>query len=220
MNKTDIKNIKKEIKKREASDYQWINGGELTREQIESKSLNELNELVNSFTEGTFNNAAIKAKEIIDRLFAKYGEDDDNMIALYAANCPERSTYGCGQGLDIVDFNDDKYNKLYKPICRKWEGLNYWSRSKMSDKEIQEWDAKWAEYDNDMKPLYNLLNDLKIPTAEYYWREDNEALNECWYGVIGIMKDYRVVSFVIRDDGMLCDEEGYETFYNSVLQQL
>ena len=35
-----------------------------------------------------------------------------------------------------------------------------------------------------------------------------------------IMKDYKAVSFVIRDDGMLCDEDDIESFYNSIIIDL
>ena len=67
--------------------------------------------------------------------------------------------------------------------------------------------------------LKTILENLKVPSAYSYWEDDNDALNECWYGVIGIMKDYRAVAFVIRDDGMICDEEGYNTFHNSVIEK-
>ena len=69
--------------------------------------------------------------------------------------------------------------------------------------------------------MFKKLNTKEISKCEEevtkYWDKENEAINECWYGVHGITKDYRIVAFVIRDDGMLCDEESFDTFYNSTL---
>ena len=63
-----------------------------------------------------------------------------------------------------------------------------------------------------------LVHNLKIKDAYDYWENDNGALNEYWYGVIGIMKDYKVVAFVIRDDGMLCDEKAYISSNNKIIK--
>lgn len=60
---------------------------------------------------------------------------------------------------------------------------------------------------------------MKIKDAHDYWKDNSDALNEYWYGVIGIMKDYQVVAFVIRDDGMLCDKNGYDTSNNTIVKR-
>ena len=94
----------------------------------------------------------------------------------------------------------------------------------MSKEEREEWKETWGvKFDK----LYELSDDLNtllyaigIDDAENRWLDDNGALNEYWYGVVGITKDYKVVSFVIRDDGMLCDEYSMESSHNSILKQL
>ena len=52
-----------------------------------------------------------------------------------------------------------------------------------------------------------------------HWEDNNASLNEYWHGVIGIMKDYRVVAFVIRNDGMLADKRGYENSENQIIKR-
>ena len=74
------------------------------------------------------------------------------------------------------------------------------------------------EYYKDIEKLTDILYNLKIKDAYDYWENDNGALNEYWYGVIGIMKDYRVVAFVIRDDGMLCDQQVYTSSNNKIIK--
>ena len=60
---------------------------------------------------------------------------------------------------------------------------------------------------------------VKIKNAYDYQEDNNASLNEYWRGVIGIMKDYRVVAFVIRNDGILADERGYENSENQIIKR-
>ena len=222
MNKVDLENIKKELAKREAANYVFEGGGELSKDDIMLRTTEELTKLVEDFNNATTNTASAKIREIVDEMFAKYGEEGDNMVLLSAAFCPEREVYEVDEPFSI-NFNDDRWNRLYKPICRNWEGSCYWDRKDMSKAKIAEWDKKWDEYYKDVTRLCEQVDKVNNPvvcsSAEEHYEDDNEALNEYWHGVIGIMKDYRLVAFVIRDDGLLCDEKGYETFHNEVLYQ-
>ena len=75
------------------------------------------------------------------------------------------------------------------------------------------------EYYEDIDNLANVLRNLKINDPYDYWEYNNASLNEYWHGVIGIMKDYRVVAFVIRNDGILADERGYENSENKIVRR-
>lgn len=217
MNKADIENINKELKKRSASNYKWNEKGDLTKDEVMLRTTKELQQLIDDFKNNETKTAADKVKKIVDELFAKYGEEGDNMIVFSAAYVPERTTYECEEPLADINFNWREYNKLYLPICRNWECAGYWDRKDRDAKELAEWDKKWEEYYKDIDRLKEEIYKIKeIVPAEELWEDDNDALNELWYGVVGIMKDYKVVSFVIREDGMLCDEDSYQSFHNSI----
>ena len=221
MNKIDIENIKKELAKRNAANYEWADGGDMVKDDIILRTTKELKQLIKDFENNINQAASIKVKELVDKMFEKYGEEGDNMIALTSAYCPERST----SESDPMDIDwggfENRYNQLYFPICRNWDCGNYWTRQNKDEETLNKWREKWNEYLTDLNQLQNELKNIKQYCSAYqYYKDDNDAINECWYGVIGIMKDYRLVSFVIRDDGMLCDEEGYKTFYNSVIIKL
>ena len=223
INKVDIENIEKELKARKTASYSIKSGGTLSKEELKGKSESELKQLISDFKSSKETIAIREIKELVDNLFKKYGEEGDNMIAISCAYVPERKTYADEEGpLSAIDFNGfgHRYNKLYYPICSDWECANYWGRKDRIKEELEEWDKKWEEYWQDINELQGKLDDIDIPTAEEYWGNDNDALNECWFGVIGIMKDYRIVAFVIRNDGMLSDEDDYESFYNKVVRKL
>jgi len=219
MNKIDIANIKKELAKRKAANYDWKDGGEMTKDDIMLRTTKDLNQLLEDFTNNANKNAEENTKKLVDEIFAKWSDNEkDNMIVISAAHCPERSVYEVDNPLDDIYFGDDEYNKLYKPIGRDWEGRSYWDRKDMTKEQLDECDKKWDPFFEDVHRLRDAMYNIKgVTDAESYWCDDNDALNECWYGVIGIMKDYRIVAFVIRDDGMLCDEDGYETFNNEII---
>ena len=219
MNSIDIKNINKELEKRKASNYYWAEGGEMSKDDIMLRTTKELEQLLTDFENKTNDDAALKVKKLVDKMFEKYADENDNMIAISAANYIERSTYE--QDPMDIDWNgfSHKYNQLYFPIGAEWDCGNYWSKEGKDKETLDFWKKKWDEYNKDLQELTTELYKIKnIFSAEDYFKDNNDAINECWYGVIGIMKDYRVVSFVIRDDGMLCDEEGYDTFYNTVIR--
>ena len=198
MNHADYRNAKEIVRLRETKPT-FEKGGELTVDELEKKTTEELKSLIDSFESNEKNVAIENIKRLVDEIFEKFGKEGDNMIVLSAANFIEHEVCESGDPLSDIDFErDERWNKLYFPINR----FN-------------------TEYDNLYKELrFNLFTKLNVPYADEQWETCNDALNEYWYGVIGIMKDYRVVAFVIRDDGILASNDDYESFNNEVLYEL
>lgn len=199
MNSIDKKNIKELIKLMEFKP-EFEEGGEISISDLLNKDINQLKDLVKAFDDRAQKAGESKVKELVDTIFNKFGDEESNMIVLSAAYVPERTTYELEEPLECINFDgfEHRYNKLYYPI------------------DIQ--DGEFTDLCNE---LYSyVFGALEIPIAEEFWSDDNDALNEYWYGVIGIMKDYKIVSFVIRDDGMLCDENGYVSFHNSIIREI
>lgn len=187
MNNIDIENIKKELNKRNAANYEWSDGGEMTKDDVMLRTTNELYELVNSYEYSMKTAISKKVHKLVDDIFKKYAENDDNMIPLSCAFRPDYDVEDDGYLYDIR-FGDEHYNDnpYIKPIARKW---------KRNDK-------RWYDYLNTLNELVNVLNDTKVPYAYEYWEDNGERLNEYWYGVIAITRDYKIVGFEIRNDGL------------------
>ena len=195
MNNIDIANIKKELAKRKAANYEWKDGGEMTKDDVMLRTTKELNKLVKDFETKKQNSISEKIHKLVDDIFKKYAEDDDNMIPLSCAYRPEYRLYG-DTGIKVyssVMFSDeDGYNENphIKPIARNWF----------------EEDDRWSTYSEDLNNLVNEVADAKVPYAEEEFEDDGESLNEYWYGVIAITRDYNIVKFIMRDDGLPEDD--------------
>ena len=159
-----------------------------------------------------------KIKELIDKAFEEFGEENDNILILSACYYPERYTIEIDNPLKSIHFNKGynppMENKLYFPLGKNWD-LGNWERK---GEDIEKLNFLHEKY---IDPICNALDKCCIDWfAEDYYKDDNEALNEFWCGCIGIMKDYKVVSFVIRDDGLLCCENSINDGYNKIIEQL
>lgn len=156
-------------------------------------------------------------KKMVDDAFGEFGKEGDNILILSACYYPEdtRDTYEIDAPLDRIKFNKGAdYNNLYFPIGRNWD-LGSWKRDGVDEDKL---DILYKVY---TEPICEALNQCFIDCyAEDYYRDNNSALNDCWYGVIGIMRDYKVVSFVIRNDGLLCDEDSIDRGCNKIIEQL
>lgn len=191
MNKIDITNIKKELAKRVADNYEWTDGGEMTKDAVMLCTSKELNDLVKDYENAKKNKIYEKIHKLVDEIFEKYSEKDDNMIPLSCAYRPEYRIYGdTGTEVynslmlsDIDGYNDNPY---IKPIARNWT----------------EEDERWESYGEDLDKLDDEISKAKVPYAEKYWENDGDRLNEYWYGVIAITRDYKIVGFEMRDDGL------------------
>lgn len=198
MKDTDILNIRKvlEYKKNKPG---FKDGGDLSFEEINSRSTEELENLL------TTNNQSVipEIKALVDQIFQKFSDDpEDNMIALWATHYAKYDIYDQEFPMTCISFDgfSHKYNKFYYPIGSAWD---------INDVP--------KEYKNLTKQLKEKCELVGIKSAEDYYKDNNDAVNEIWYGVIGIMKDYRVVAFVIRSDGKLCEKDSME---NEILMQL
>lgn len=221
MNKIDLKNIKKELEKRKAANYKFQKGGKLTKYTIESYTNEKLQELIDDYNKNNTSRLENEIKELVDSIFSRWSdESDDNMIVLDAAYCPEKRVLEVENALDDIDFTDE--NTLYKPIGRFWEGRDYWSRSEMSQEELERIDnTVWNPFYKDINRLEGKVHDLlEVSDASDYFEDDIDSLNEYWYGVLGIMKDYKVVSFIIRDDGLLNEEKSIDEYPNQIVYHI
>ena len=205
MNRTDLNNMKALLKYKEVvangPKFESENST-ITKEELEKYSIDELKTAIDNFENTETDKYTKELKNLVDEMFAKYGKEGDNMIAVWDAYVYDRDVCEGDNPLKDICWGGfaNKYNELYYPICA-------------NNKKVP------VEYYGDLEKLANILRNLKIKDAYDYWEDNNDALNEMWYGVIGVMKDYRVVAFVIRDDGMLCDEDGYETFNNKIIKK-
>ena len=204
MNKTDLNNMKALLKYKEVvarGPKFESNNITITKKELEKYSIDELKDKIYQFEHSEETKYTEELKNLVDEMFNKYSKEGDNMIAVWDANVYDRNINEGEDPLNDIYWKgfEHKYNKLYYPICSNGENVP-------------------DEYYKDIEKLTDILYNLKIKDAYDYWENDNGALNECWYGVIGIMKDYRVVAFVIRDDGMLCDQQVYTSSNNKIIK--
>ena len=204
MNKTDLNNMKALLKYKEVvarGPKFESNNITITKEELEKYSIDELKDKIYQFEHSEETKYTEELKNLVDEMFNKYSKEGDNMIAVWDVNVYDRNINEGEDPLNDIYWKgfEHKYNKLYYPICSNGENVP-------------------DEYYKDIDKLADILYNLKIKDAYDYWENDNGALNECWYGVIGIMKDYRVVAFVIRDDGMLCDQQVYTSSNNKIIK--
>ena len=196
MNDIDIENIKKELAKRKATNYEWKDGGEMTKDDVILRTTKELKAFLNDYENAKRNKISEKVHKLVDEIFEKYSNEDDNMIPLSCAYRPEYRLYG-NTGIEVytsITFNDeDGYNDHVhvKPIARNW----------------YEDDEHWDNYTKDLAKLVDITIDAKVPYAEEYWEDDGERLNMYWYGIIAITRDYKIVGFEMRYDGLPQDRK-------------
>lgn len=222
MNDIDIKNIKKELRKRSAAEYDFESGGDLTKGNLATVTTEELKQMVNEHSNNKKAMSGEKIKKIVDNIFKKYADDTDNMVVLGACNYYDdsRCVATCDNPLKSIDFDGfgHRYNKLAYPIGRYYD-LEHYDRFEQKYVEGAD-DGKYAELSKMTQKIEALLPDIGLTSIERYWNDNNDALNEIWYGVHAITKDYQIVAFVIRNDGMLCDEDSFDSFHNSILYRL
>lgn len=208
MNTIDIKNIKKEIEKRKAVTYIFETGGELSKDEIVNADTETLNKMINDFSNIKKETANEKIKAIVDEIFEKYAEGNDNSIILGAC-CyydDSRCIYESENPLVAIDFDGfgHRYNDKIYPIGRDWDLTRY---SSEQHKTVNgEDDEKYEDLHSKCEQINELFGDIDIKTNAEYYEEDNDGINEMWYGVHAITKDYKIVTFVIRNDGMLCND--------------
>ena len=71
MNDIDIANIKKELAKRKAANYEWKDGGEMAKDDVILRTTKELKAFINDY-ENTKNQISEKLHKLVDEIFEKY----------------------------------------------------------------------------------------------------------------------------------------------------
>lgn len=215
MNEIDVKNMELIIELRNEFKRRWKEGGDIAANEIWPLSNDTVKRNIEQYKLLEKQKRSSKIKELIDQIFAKCSDPDGseneyNTIILSAANRYEDDyRYACAadEPFDSIDWEHyaHRYNSLYFPV-----------------NEVIE--CRPSAYELYIELKHEIAK-LGIPDALDFWRE-SDAINECWYGCIGIMKDYKIVSFVIRNDGMLSSENELETpnvakdYYNHILMEL
>ena len=197
MNNIDIENINKELAKRKAANYEWKDGGEMSKDDVMLRTTNELTSLKEEYEEKKKNEISEVIHKLVDDIFEKFGDEDDNMIPLSCANRPDYDIdgYTGGELYYRLTFKTNCSNNNIKPIGRTWY-----------ENEKDDLD-KINEYCKAVNNLYYKTIKAKVPNAEDFWEDDGEALNEYWYGCIAITRDYKIVGFEIRYDGLPQNDE-------------
>lgn len=210
MNSIDLKNIKEVIKYRETVEKGPKFNDEnstMTLEQLNNTPIKELKKMVSNFENNVAKTNTEEFKKIVDEIFEKWGTQRDNMIVLSAANVFDNYVDESSDPLGDIEFDSSYNHASVHPVGCEFDGLSYWQRSEASDEELAVWDKKLEAFDKDMKRLLKSADKLRIKTAEKYWDTEGDlsSLNELWYGVIAVKKNYDIVSFVIRNDGLFGD---------------
>lgn len=189
MNKIDYENIKKEIASRTVK---FENGGELGIEYIQRQELSALREMLKAF-ENDGREAKIKyLKTLVDDMFQKYGDDENNMIVLQSVCAPDRSL--CESDPMELYYLDSRWNKRIHPVGMEWDSCEY--------------DDVYDDYNTMLENIIDSLLKLDMPDINELFEHD-DSVNECWYGVSAITKDYEYIYFIFRDDGILLNDAIY-----------
>ena len=220
MNEFDIKNIKKELEKRKIDSYDWWSGeGTIPFCELTEKSTKELNKLLNDYENSKRINAEAEIKKLVDEIFTEFGDEEDNMIILGGGNYYDEDR--CFNELTIdellrdINFNDARYNPHAHPVGHNLDVSRYGYRGHEGNKED---DEKFNKLVNKSKELTDKLSNLPIKSIDEYWSNNNDSLNEMWHGCHAITRDYKIYTFVIRDDGLFLNaHDGFESFWNHVL---
>ena len=222
MNSTDVKNMELIIELQNEFKHRWKDGGDITAKEIWSLSNDTIKRNIEQYKLLAKQEKSTKIREIVDQIFAicnnpndEDSDPDGNTIILTAANRYDDCRYASSaeEPFDVIDWEHfaHRYNSLFFPINEVIE-----CHPKANDLYIQ---------------LKQEIASLGISDAEDYWRE-SDAVNEVWYGCIGIMKDYKIVAFIVRNDGMLSNEHSiddtsiYEKnhvskeYYNHIIMEL
>ena len=199
MNKADYKNICAELNARKASKYKFDTKGSFNWQFISMQDTEDLEALKAQYEFQDHNDTVFKIKNLVDDCFRKYGCKNDNMILIKLSYRPE---------YDIYDFDED--------LCEGFYDID-WLRSKIhpiahnyshNDYGVLNSEERETDFldicDNYSLKMAKLVN--KIVSLDVKNLFENEGVNECWYGCVGITPDYKVIKFVIRDDGMLCND--------------
>lgn len=198
MNDIDKKNIEKVLKKRKLV---LEDGGEINKDQLENTPTPELEILLKDYKDDVKKDLSLGIRSKVHKIFDKFSDDpEDNMIILWAVFKDEDGEiWEIDWPLEEIDFDgfDHKYNKFSYPVGRKCE-----------EKEKRNIEENYVE------PLRNLVRKLpEFTDIENFFEQYRSSINIYWHGVYAITRDYKLISFIIRDDGMMGNDESIKTLY-------
>ena len=146
-----------------------------------------------------------KRKEIrslVDQIFKEFSTPEDNMIALWAINNGLRWDEDEEKKVYHLCPHEINY-KRYLKTAKKRNPFYYPIGTGTSDRKVLPWkeDTIPERYRELIEKLRGLCLSIGIKDAESYYND--YGINAYWAGVVGITKDYKVISYVIRHDGVL-----------------
>lgn len=198
MNEIDRKNIKKIIKSRAIS---FDEGGDLSVDKLNLLSTGELKDMLKKFETEKHESIVKQIREKVDSIFEKHGTPEDTIIFLDACVQEDdggRDIFVVDDPFDIIDFQKNTYNQIAIPVGY----MAYQESYEDGDNGI----AKFRELQEETREILNMIYSDDIMPVDIFF-EDDSSVNPCWFGCYGITRDYQLVNFVIRDDGMMLDED-------------
>lgn len=199
MNDIDKKNIEKVLEKRKLI---LEDGGEIDKDKLENTPTSELEILLKNYNDGVKGDLSLEISSKVNQIFDKFSYDpEDNMIILWAVSKDEDGyVFELDWPLESIDFDGfgHSYNKFAYPVGREW-----------GEKEM------WSIEEDYVDPIRNLVR--KLPgfiDIETFFEQDRGSINIYWTGVYAITRDYKLISFIIRDDGMMGNNSNIQTLYD------
>lgn len=195
MNRIDVKNIERCIKAREAQIFHLERGGDMTYEDIDKHSTEELKELIKQFDESAKEKFFSVFKRKVDWFFNKYTDHEElqNVIVIGACNSEDRYMFEVDQSdiFSAIEFDNHEYNKRIYAV----------------GSEENAYETEIDDFADDTRDLYQdlVLGEYIQPVDKYF--ENNSSINSVWFGCYAITPQYEIISFVIRKDGMLLNDE-------------
>ena len=192
MNKTDYDNIQKILRYRRTPVFE--KGGELETDYLMSLETSELVKMRNEFSQKEEKENSNKFKSIVKKIFDDYGKPEDNILIL--SEC--HGDYDGGR--ELHNNGGDCFSDPSE-FCKINIGRdNTWAQSV----EIPKNDDIVQGY---YKELWNLMGNLDIYQANYYFEED-EGVNCYWHGFVAVDRGFKIISFVCEDSGdMMSDDD-------------
>lgn len=188
MNDIDYANIKKELRLRTSK---FILGGTIDEVDIKKMSTEDLRFKLAEHDRDVSEERVEKIRNIVDDLFETYGTKKNNMIIL---DCVKKEFYSFIHKIPLtkIDFINSEQNTQCFPIGMDWS----------IDEQIS--NEKFFVLSGEISAELMFLGEADAHNIFMY----NDYLNDGnFYGITAITRDYHYISFVMREDGMLLNDE-------------
>ena len=206
MNNIDKKNIERIINIRKTV---FDEGGHFSIDEFNNMSTSDLEQILIDYYNKNHILICQEIKEKVDKLFEEHGDEDSNTILLAACiqDCGGRDLYVVDNPLSEIKFaRGIRYNKWVYPVGYELFDDIY-SKCSNQDKKSRD------EISNISNEIVKLIYKDEIQPIDDFF-DDNDSVNQVWYGCYGITKDYKLISFVIRDDGLMLNNKKPDVIYD------